>query len=343
MYLCKGLQILTKYPSGYTCGNNGGQTCSQVISTGTVSTLSCPLLGPDAKTGVVTVTDGSASGDVATMTLFAPMIQINWQSTDRAAKTTSTSAQTSPSSTQPAKTSSSSSSSSSNSASETLSGTQTISPETSATGTLEVAPSTSAIQGSQGLDPAPIATVTATAGSSSSGGVSSSGSTNTTTTDEQSSGSSSGKTAFPVAATIGISVAGGVGAFAVSIWACYMYQRRRRYRKDMLQGISDDRMLKQMDSMYEATRPKTFDVIGSEVPYELNQQNTHGGGGMMAPPEAVYGPGQETARFFRSGPQRSPQVIGHFAGVTSGHVATNSGGASDMSMLDPDYDRYYRR
>lgn len=118
----------------------------------------------------------------------------------------------------------------------------------------------------------------------------------------------------------------------------------------MLQGISDDRMLQQMDSMYEATRPKTFDVIGSEVPYERqHQQNMHGSGGgggigvaMMAPPAAVYGPGQETARFFRSGPQRSPQVIGHFAGVTSGHSATNSG-ASDLGMLDPDYDRYYRR
>lgn len=120
-----------------------------------------------------------------------------------------------------------------------------------------------------------------------------------------------------------------------------MYQRRRRYRKDMLQGISDDRMLQQMDNMYEATRPKTFDVIGSEVPYELSRQDTHGSGGLAAPAMA-YGPGQETARFFRSGPQRSPRLIGHFAGVTSGQ-GINHGGLNEPGALDPEYDRYYRR
>lgn len=115
----------------------------------------------------------------------------------------------------------------------------------------------------------------------------------------------------------------------------------------MLQGISDDRMLQQMDNMYEATRPKTFDVIGSEVPYELSRQDAYGscgGGGTLAPPDMVYGPGQETARFFRSGPQRSPQVIRNFAGVTTGHGAnSNSSGLKEMGALDPDYDRYYRR
>lgn len=124
----------------------------------------------------------------------------------------------------------------------------------------------------------------------------------------------------------------------------------------MLQGISDDRMLQQMDDMYESTRPKTFDVIGSEVPYELKRQdgygsssgggNHGGGGGGLAPPDMVYGPGQETARYFRSGPQRSPQVIGNFAGVTTGHAANaNLGGdLKEMGALDPDYDRYnYRR
>lgn len=117
----------------------------------------------------------------------------------------------------------------------------------------------------------------------------------------------------------------------------------------MLQGISDDRMLQQLDNMYESTRPKTFDVIGSEVPYELKRQDTHGslgggggGGGMMAPPQAVYGPGQETARFFRAGPQRSPQFIGNFAGVTSGQ-GVNTSGVADVGALDPEYDRYYRR
>lgn len=118
-------------------------------------------------------------------------------------------------------------------------------------------------------------------------------------------GSDTKGTGFPVAAMIGVSVAGGLGAMVVAMWALFMWQRRRRWNQEMLKGISDDRMM-QLDSIYEAARPKTFDTAGRETVYGLDRQDTSRN---RPDPGHMY---------FRAGPQRSPQIIGGFAGATMG-------------------------
>ena len=105
----------------------------------------------------------------------------------------------------------------------------------------------------------------------------------------------------------------------------------------MLQGISDDRML-QLDSIYEAARPKTFDAAGRETVYGLSRQETLGS---RPDPDLMYGPGQETSRFFRAGPRRSPQLVGGFPGVTMGNDG-NPAVLRDMSN-DGKYGPYYRQ
>ncbi|KAK1829528.1 hypothetical protein QBC39DRAFT_262909 [Podospora conica] len=71
-------------PSGYACGNIGGQTCIQVMVSTTLPTISCD--GTKSKTSTVTVPNSKAS--MADFTLLAPMIQINWQASDRPASST---------------------------------------------------------------------------------------------------------------------------------------------------------------------------------------------------------------------------------------------------------------
>lgn len=205
-----------------------------------------------------------------------------------------------------------------------LSGTQIISTENSPTGNLETAGSSTTL-----VAAVPLPTETAVQ----------SGTDSNTTAEagtDQPDSSKSQAAGFPVAAMVGVSVAGGMGALAVAIWAVYMWQHRRRYRKDMLQGISDDRMLQDLDKMYEATRPKTFDTAGRETMHDLRRQDTFGS---IREPDMSYGPGQETSRYFRAGPQRSPQFVG-FPGITT------AGGGRQDGLRDfggnPDYGSQYR-
>lgn len=141
---------------------------------------------------------------------------------------------------------------------------------------------------------------------------------------------------FPVAAMVGISIAGGLGALAVTIWAVYMWQRRRRWRKDMLQGISDDRML-QLDNMYEEARPKTFDTVGRETVYGMNRQDTLSS---RPDPDLMYGPGQETSRRFRAGPRRRPQIVGGFDEAGMGNFGAPMGSGDPPN--DTGHGPYYR-
>lgn len=250
------------------------------------------------------------------VTLLAPMFQLVWQSSDRVSGPAA-----SPTSSQPAETGPSISSAANT---PNLCGTQTISAEGSPTGNLETASS------SASLVAVPLPTETAAPSDADSN-------TTQATGAEETDNSKGQGASFPVPAMIGVSVAGGLGAMAVAIWAVYMWQRRRRYRKDMLQGISDDRMLQDLDNMYETTRPKTFDMAGRETVYDLRRQDTFGS---RPDPDMSYGPGQETSRFFRAGPQRSPQLVG-FSGIT-----TAGGGRPDgLRDLagDPDYNSHYRR
>lgn len=252
---------------------------------------------------------------VTAVTLLAPMFQIVWQSSDRVSDPAA-----SPTSSQPVETGSSASSTAET---PSLSGTQTIPSESSPTGNLETASSSAS-------DVAvPLPTETAAPSDADSDTTQAAGT-------EQPDDSKDKDASFPVPAMIGVSVAGGLGAMAVAIWAVYMWQRRRRYRKDMLQGISDDRMLQDLDNMYETTRPKTFDMAGRETLYDLRRQDTFGS---RPDPDMSYGPGQETSRFFRAGPQRSPQLVG-FPGITS-PGGGRPDGLRDLAG-DPDYRSHYR-
>lgn len=294
-------------PNGYACDNLGGQTCVQTTTSLAVPTTDCGS-GDDSNAILPRQT-------ATAVTLLAPMFQIVWQSSDLipgpAASSTSS---------QPTETGSSTSSAADP---PTLSGTQTISGETSPTGNLETASS------SASLVPVPLPTETVTAAPSDA---------DTNTAQAEESDDTKGKDAgFPVPAMIGVSVAGGLGAMAVAIWAVYMWQRRRRYRKDMLQGISDDRMLHDLDNMYETARPKTFDRVGKEEMYDLRRQDTFSSRPDL---EMSYGPGQETSRFFRAGPQRSPQFVGFPPSLSPGGGRPD--GLRDLAG-DPDYSSNYRR
>ncbi|KAK3693357.1 hypothetical protein B0T22DRAFT_39168 [Podospora appendiculata] len=67
-------------PSGYGCANINGQVCTMVATSTTVPTVTCE----GTKSGDLafqTVPDAKAS--ITAFSLFAPMIQINWQSSDK--------------------------------------------------------------------------------------------------------------------------------------------------------------------------------------------------------------------------------------------------------------------
>ena len=208
--------------SGYSCDNLGGQICVQTTTSLAVPTTDCGS-GDNTDSGLAILPRETAT----VVTLLAPMFQIVWQSSDMipgpAASSTSS---------QPVETGSSISSAANT---PSLSGTQTISAESPPTGNLETASS------SASLVAVPLPTDTAAPSDADSN-------TNQAAGTEQSDDSKGQDASFPVPAMIGVSVAGGLGAMAVAIWAVYMWQRRRRYRKDMLQGISDDRMLQDLDN-----------------------------------------------------------------------------------------------
>ncbi|KAH8890963.1 hypothetical protein GQ53DRAFT_164843 [Thozetella sp. PMI_491] len=89
-------------PTGYTCGNNFGNTCFITATSTTISTVMC--VNGTNNLGFKTVPDQDVG--INTYTLFAPMYQLNWQSSDRpdssSAQQTSTSSAGSSSTPSPA-------------------------------------------------------------------------------------------------------------------------------------------------------------------------------------------------------------------------------------------------
>lgn len=296
--------------SGYACGNLGGQTCIQTATSATIPTARCEA-GTITDSGTAVVPETPASS-ITAATLFAPMFQINWQSSDGAGFAAAP--KTSPSLSQAAHTSATVMSATGG---PSLVGTQTVSTDSSQTGDLEVV-STSG-------------TVATTAAASSSEAAGSGA-------DDQEEKSDKDKGGFPVGATIGVSVAAGLGATAVAILGAIMYHRRRQWKGEMLQGLSDDRML-QLDSIYEAARPKTFDTAGRETMFGLDRQGTFPGSSRPGQ-EMMYGPGQETAGIVRAGPRRSPQLVGGFAGP-----GLSDGGSPTVGYVEKDrgLGPYYHR
>ncbi|ROW02939.1 hypothetical protein VSDG_01733 [Cytospora chrysosperma] len=234
------------------------------------------------------------------------MFQINWQSSD--APGFAATPQTSQSLSQPISTGSTVSSAT---GAPSLVGTQTITTEKSPTGGLEMASTSETV------------VTTAPASSATPSNNADSGSD-----DDQAETSNEDKDGFPVGATIGVSVAGGIGATAVAVWAVIMWQRRRQWKSEKLEDISDDRML-QLDSIYEAARPKTFDTAGRETMFGLERQDT-----FPSRPDSdlMYGPGQETSRVLRAGPRRSPQLVGGFPGAAMEEI----GHSTDTRNLPKD-------
>ncbi|KUI52869.1 hypothetical protein VP1G_00007 [Cytospora mali] len=307
-------------PSGYMCGNAGGQTCIQTATSATFATASCEL-GKMVDSGTVVMPATSAT--ITAATLFAPMFQINWQSSDQAAVPATP--KISLSSSQPTETGSRSPS---RTRFPSLVGTQTVSTDGSQSGGLVMA-STSNVDTTESTIP-----TTAVASSSAASNGTDSGSLD----NNDANTSNKGRSGFPVAAMVSVSVAGGLGALAVLIWAVYMWQRRKQWNKEMLQGINDDRML-QLDSIYEEARPKTFDTAGRETIYAggLGRQDTLGN---RLDPDLMYGPGQETSRILRAGPRRSPQLVG-FPEAISGDTGTPTGPTNLPN--DAGYGPYYRQ
>ncbi|KAK0631440.1 hypothetical protein B0T14DRAFT_417988 [Immersiella caudata] len=184
-------------PSGYGCANINGQTCTLVATSTTIPTVTC---------------DGSRSGDFAFKTvpdaeasvtafsLFAPMFQINWQSSDRPATTRPT---TGPGATrtntnEPAITS----------------GTQTVDPdEASGVPTLET----------DGPTPRP-------SGTNDNDGTSD-GLTGGDTEKQQEEGGAN--TGLATTTKVALSIGGAVAAVAIVV-GCVMYvwRRRRHQRED---------------------------------------------------------------------------------------------------------------
>jgi hypothetical protein len=72
--------------SGYGCANINGQTCTIVATSTTVPTVTCDG-SKSGDFGFQTIPDAKAS--ITAFSLLAPMIQINWQSSDRPESTTS--------------------------------------------------------------------------------------------------------------------------------------------------------------------------------------------------------------------------------------------------------------
>ncbi|KAK4096996.1 hypothetical protein N658DRAFT_562101 [Parathielavia hyrcaniae] len=73
-------------PSGYGCANINGQTCTMVATSTVMSTVTCDG-NKRAALAFQTIPDPKAS--ITAFSLFAPMIQINWQSSDRPSLTSS--------------------------------------------------------------------------------------------------------------------------------------------------------------------------------------------------------------------------------------------------------------
>lgn len=230
--------------SGYGCANIGGQTCTMIATSTVVPTVSCD----GSKVGALafnTVPDTAAQ--VTAFSLYAPMIQINFQSSDLPAAaapgptagTFTTRTTTTVSASGPSPTASSSSSSSSSPQSQTSS-----QEETSSTGQQAASTTSSEEQ----LETAPPSTTTAASASPPST------TADLQTADAADTTSSSG---FPRMAAVGIGVGGGVAALLIGGSALLYCVRRRRSRRedrelDRLYGLG------KLDSVTGSSRGDEF-------------------------------------------------------------------------------------
>lgn len=80
---------------------------------------------------------------------------------------------------------------------------------------------------------------------------------------------------FPMGATIGIAVAGGVGALALVVTSIVLLRRHWRRRRE-----GDNEQLKQLDNMYEQGKPTGFESMPREKErWQRGLEQYHSGGG----------------------------------------------------------------
>ncbi|KAK3903556.1 hypothetical protein C8A05DRAFT_43221 [Staphylotrichum tortipilum] len=197
-------------PSGYGCANINGQTCTSIATSTNVPTVTCDgnKIGP---LGTQTVPDTKAS--ITAFSLFAPMFQLNFQSTDLPSSTSTSS-----------KSSSSRSTRITTNAPTTTSGTRTLDSDATT-----------------GLDTTLILDDTVHTAAST-GGVPS---VTPTLQENANNGTSTGS--FSSAAKVAVGVGGAVAVLLAVVCGMFYVWRRRKARReeqelDRLYGIKDNSM-----------------------------------------------------------------------------------------------------
>ncbi|AEO69847.1 uncharacterized protein THITE_2057645 [Thermothielavioides terrestris NRRL 8126] len=216
-------------PSGYGCANINGQTCTMVATSTTVPTVTCDG-NKSGDLAVRTVPDAAAS--ITALSLFAPMIQINWQSSDRPASSTE--------STRPTATSTSTDNRI------TASGTHTI-----GTGADSSAETTLVIDGhpqTSGTAHIVIGAGTPTSTPSLQGD------------DKAAASDSSG--GFSSAAKVAVGVGGAVAVLTLLVCALFYYLRRRKSRREEQEL---DRLFGTANAKHEMTAAGDF-TSSSDIP-----------------------------------------------------------------------------
>ena len=210
---CLPTSVTNLVPSGYGCANINGQTCTSIATSTNVPTVTCDGNKP-GPLGTQTVPDTKAS--ITAFSLFAPMFQLNFQSTDLPSSSTSTSKSSSTS------TSTRATTTATTNTRLTTSGTRTLTGDTTDT-TLILDDTPPTLTGTGGIVP-----------------------TNTPTLQENANNSTS-TGSFSSAAKVAIGVGGAVAVLLAVVCGFFYVWRRRKARReeqelDRLYGIKDNSM-----------------------------------------------------------------------------------------------------
>ncbi|KAL1874215.1 hypothetical protein VTK73DRAFT_542 [Phialemonium thermophilum] len=191
-------------PSGYTCTNINGQTCVTVATSTVVPMVTCDAGGAGP---VVTETIPDNAASITAMTLLAPMIQLNFQSSDKSASSKASAA--APAST--SATDSTLAASSSAAASSAGTSSQTSTSVEASTDSSESAGSSTSEQQVQ---------------------TSSTGATTAAPTAEKSTGDGQKAGGLPKVAVMGIAIGAGSAALLIAGSSVIICARRRRKARE---------------------------------------------------------------------------------------------------------------
>ncbi|KAK3382143.1 hypothetical protein B0T24DRAFT_517498 [Lasiosphaeria ovina] len=255
-------------PSGYGCANINGQTCTVVATSTMVQTVTCEgtEMGDFA---VQTVPDPAAS--ITAFSLFAPMIQINWQSSDTTTETSATAGPT----TTPEPGAAATGAASNGTATDrppTASGTKTVNTGVaSGVSTLET----------DGLLPPATGTGSSTASNSGTGAA------RPPSDAEQTADPSSGSGGLATGTKVGLGIGGGIAAVVLVVSVLIFAWRRRNSRRED----------QELDRLYGLKHGSSSDLTGAnEIPGWYRGQRLltptadpfRGPGTQLEPPPSPY-------------------------------------------------------